>query len=376
MKVIDTKDILKEDVGDYKTNGYLQMNYIHYTYKITNIINGKYYFGKHSQEFGKIDNYFGSGVIISRAIEKYGRSNFIKEVLEFFSSEREAFEAEKNLLNESVLLDEYCYNIYPGGKGAPNGEKHPMFNKLSVYDKNNKLIIITREEYYLNKELYRTTQLRKITIYDENGNKIFIDKENYDPVIHRSIYKGIKLSNSAKEKLKLNSSLIDSVCVIDTNGGFALVSKEEYKTGNYISSHYGKKHSDETKNKISIANKGKKHSDEAKQKISKSLIAKFSKSSKKTKNEKVKIKKHHTDITKNKISKSLSGRKLSDDHKNKVCTNLDRRRKVLINGIEFASVKDATIYCKSILNISQKTMKKRLNDGSFENWSYIDKVLY
>ena len=42
---------------------------IHYTYKTTNLINDKVYFGKHSQSFGKIDNYFGSGISITNDIK-------------------------------------------------------------------------------------------------------------------------------------------------------------------------------------------------------------------------------------------------------------------------------------------------------------------
>lgn len=421
------------------------MNYIHYTYKVTNLINGKYYFGKHSQEFGKIDNYFGSGIIISKALSKYGHSNFIKEVLEFFSTEDEAFEAEKKLLDEYVLLDEYCYNIYPGGKGAPIGEKHPMFNKLTVYDKNNKLIIISKEEYYSNKELYKTTQSGKLSVYDENNNKLFIDKKDYNQNIHTSIYKGIPLKDSAKEKLKNNSSLIAKVCVVDDEHcGFKLISKEEYASGIYKSHLYGKKHTQETKDKISISKKGTNHSDESKKKISNSLIGKFvgDKSPNYNKtgieapaygyvmvrdendnvfrtstdnedyiNKKLKfafsgknsslynkipvkiegkckfisvdeyangsydhVNKGNirTKETKDKISKTLTGRKLSEDHKNKVCLNLDRRRKVIIDGIEFLSIKDAKHYCKNILLISYKEMKSRLKDDNFQNWYYKD----
>lgn len=48
-------------------------------YKITNILNGKIYIGK--DEFSNSE-YFGSGKLIKRAIIKYGKKNFIKEILE------------------------------------------------------------------------------------------------------------------------------------------------------------------------------------------------------------------------------------------------------------------------------------------------------
>lgn len=48
-------------------------------YKITNTINGKIYIGKQSNRNKK---YMGSGKWIKRAIKKYGRSNFIKEIID------------------------------------------------------------------------------------------------------------------------------------------------------------------------------------------------------------------------------------------------------------------------------------------------------
>ena len=48
----------------------------------TNKSNGKMYIGKHTQEFGFIDDYMGSGKIITKAIDKYGLENFKKDILD------------------------------------------------------------------------------------------------------------------------------------------------------------------------------------------------------------------------------------------------------------------------------------------------------
>jgi hypothetical protein len=82
-------------------------------YKITNIINGKFYIGAHKTE-NKNDNYMGSGKIITAAIKKYGAENFTKEILIECSSKEEMYLKEKEL----VVLNEQSYNIKHGGEGG------------------------------------------------------------------------------------------------------------------------------------------------------------------------------------------------------------------------------------------------------------------
>jgi hypothetical protein len=59
-------------------------------YKITNLINEKYYIGCHQTD-NLDDGYFGSGVYLKRAINKYGVDNFHKEILFFCQNEEEMF---------------------------------------------------------------------------------------------------------------------------------------------------------------------------------------------------------------------------------------------------------------------------------------------
>lgn len=52
-----------------------------YIYETTNLINGKKYIGKHkSNRFD--ENYYGSGIALKRALDKYGKENFKVKILE------------------------------------------------------------------------------------------------------------------------------------------------------------------------------------------------------------------------------------------------------------------------------------------------------
>ena len=89
----------------------------HFLYKTTNLINNKYYFGAHSTK--KLnDQYLGSGKYLKRSINKYGKENFKIEIIEFFQNREELMEREKEIINETVLLDDMCMNLRPGGFGG------------------------------------------------------------------------------------------------------------------------------------------------------------------------------------------------------------------------------------------------------------------
>lgn len=91
--------------------------HIHYVYKTTNLITGRYYIGKHSTYFLE-DGYLGSGKRFRYEIDKYGRENFKKEILEFFETSELAFGRERQIVNEELLRDCDCLNLTTGGKGG------------------------------------------------------------------------------------------------------------------------------------------------------------------------------------------------------------------------------------------------------------------
>lgn len=65
-------------------------------YKTTNLINGKIYIGQDSKNK---NGYLGSGQNIKRAIKKYGKQNFKKEIIEKCNSIDELNNREKYWIN-------------------------------------------------------------------------------------------------------------------------------------------------------------------------------------------------------------------------------------------------------------------------------------
>lgn len=104
-------------------------------YKTTNLVNGKFYIGKH-QTHNLDDGYLGSGKLLKRAIEKYGFSNFKREVLFHCQSKDELESKERELVTEDLVNSSDCYNLKLGGEGGfdyhnSDSEKQRRKNLLS-----------------------------------------------------------------------------------------------------------------------------------------------------------------------------------------------------------------------------------------------------
>lgn len=108
---------------------------IHYTYKITNTLNGKYYLGMHSQDESSEDTYMGSGKALKIAIKKYGKEAFTKEILGYFSSREELELAEKSLVTLEVVKDRKSYNMKTGGEGGSDSLSKESRLKISKANK-------------------------------------------------------------------------------------------------------------------------------------------------------------------------------------------------------------------------------------------------
>ncbi len=86
-----------------------------YFYKITNTINGKYYYGIRSCENLPDSRYMGGGTAITKAIKKYGKNSFIKEIIADYPTRKEASDHEKLIVTLELIKLEECYNCRTGG---------------------------------------------------------------------------------------------------------------------------------------------------------------------------------------------------------------------------------------------------------------------
>lgn len=64
-----------------------------------------------------MDMYLGSGKIIKKAVRKYGKKAFQKEILHVVSTSEEAYQLEAQLIAE-CRQDVRCYNLHEGGSGG------------------------------------------------------------------------------------------------------------------------------------------------------------------------------------------------------------------------------------------------------------------
>lgn len=211
----------------------------HYFYKITNNINGHFYYGAHSTN-NLNDNYFGSGIKLKDAIKKYGKENFTKEILKYFNTREELSEYEFNIVNEELIKSKECYNICPGGLGS--------FNKNLIIVKDldtNDFKFISKDEFDLNKDKYESYNKGKVIVKDNENNIYRVDKN--DPKYLSGELKHISTDTIvckinginkrvSKEEYENNhyDFMFKNMVKIKTNDGkFKYISKEEFDTGNY-----------------------------------------------------------------------------------------------------------------------------------------------
>lgn len=195
------------------------MKRFNFIYKTTNLTNGKIYIGKHSTD-NLDDGYLGSGKYLKQSIKKYGKNNFISEVIEFADSELRLKELEKYYISLYNSTDiNVGYNIVIGSSGVST---HKMSSRQKTSN---------------------TMKGRvKTDLHLQHISEALTGRKLPDYVVQK--LRGKKRSEEFRKKI-------------------SIINK-------------GRKHTEETRIRISKSNKGKKLSLETRHKMSKSHTGKVS----------------------------------------------------------------------------------------------------
>lgn len=157
-----------------------------FIYKTTCLINNKIYIGQHIRN---VDSYIGSGSYIKKAIIKYGKENFKREILKFCNNQKELDKWEQiYILKFDSTNPNIGYNILPGtankfGSGSPSKIKSvaERISKSQLsYWKNNEEARLKRSELSRNMRHSEETKRKigeksKLIVHsEETKNKIRI----------------------------------------------------------------------------------------------------------------------------------------------------------------------------------------------------------
>ena len=103
------------------------------------MINGKTYIGQHKFSLDKKDYYMGKGILITKAIKKYGKENFKKDIIEVVLSQFETNVLEKYYIAKERAIGKAEYNIADGGEGCGGwnkGKHHSEKTKRKIGENN------------------------------------------------------------------------------------------------------------------------------------------------------------------------------------------------------------------------------------------------
>lgn len=258
---------------------------MYYIYCVTNKINGKTYIGQRKCPKGKTpesDCYMGSGLLLHKAFEKYGKEIFSKTIIAIAECKENINVLEKVFIALYRAGGKAEYNIADGGDGGNlgeevnkklRGENNPFYGKHHSEEskaKNREKHLgkipsdLARKNMSKSQKGRKHSEETKKKISDSNKGKIFTEKtkqklsESHNGQVAWN--KGKRLPEEIRKRMGRKKG-----CVPWNKGKHGIYSDEcikkmrnsaKLRCGDK-SSFYGKKHSEETKRKISNANKGR-----------------------------------------------------------------------------------------------------------------------
>jgi len=201
-----------------------------YFYKITNLVNGKYYYGiRSTDKEPHVDIYYlGSGMVIKEAIKKYGKTNFSKEIIVDYPTRREASNHEKMVVTFELIELEECYNLRTGGDNEYTF-KHSSDTKIRISQstKGKKLSDETKLKIGEASKQRRCSEQTRIRLSE--GNKGKKRSEEFRKNVS-SVHKGRRNSEDVKRKMSKAKYV---KCIIDD-----VVYNSRLEAGELLKVHY------------------------------------------------------------------------------------------------------------------------------------------
>ncbi|CAB4196569.1 grpIintron_endo, group I intron endonuclease [uncultured Caudovirales phage] len=182
-----------------------------YTYKITNKINNKIYIGKSNTNKNRwkdhlrtaLNKYKSSYSYLHKSINKYGKENFIFEILEYFDTEAAAYD------KENELIIKYNSNQNKFGMNLNDGGKRAFTQNKIVCDKISKAKMgfkfSEESKIKMSKSHIGQSPVNK-KFSDEEIINIFTDRFNMKKNKDKNIY--LKLSEKYNTSIHVISSIL------------------------------------------------------------------------------------------------------------------------------------------------------------------------
>jgi hypothetical protein len=195
---------------------------IHYIYKTTCNVTGRWYVGMHSTS-NLDDGYMGSGKRLRNSIRKYGIDNHIKEILECFETRELLIEAEKLAITDDMIGDNNCMNLMGGGNGGYISKEHYLITSKIGGDIHSKKM--------QSDVLYRDMVLKTLL---KNTNKARENRTDYSTLTFKDKNHSDKTKQLMSEKKKglgvgeTNSQF--GTCWITKDGTNKKIKKEDLET--------------------------------------------------------------------------------------------------------------------------------------------------
>lgn len=143
-------------------------------YKTTNKLNGKIYIGIHKTSVPDFDGYYGSGLLLWKAIDKHGKENFERETLYTVETLEEARDIERSIVDVKFCERDDTYNISVGGTGGNTMAGLSEEERQEVFEKR-KHTGIKNGSYIATGELLRRKQelMRRVRHQPDNKGRVY-----------------------------------------------------------------------------------------------------------------------------------------------------------------------------------------------------------